>query len=119
MSAYQIKAVFLTSGNLLHFNASSLLQHNWKEKNNFVFGCHQLRFAMLGIKHQQENNSARAGNMIMLNRFIACNIFSPCLGYYRLTGDTGPEKHNELENAAGAQIGNFTPGFICTPQMDT
>lgn len=84
-----------------------------------MFGYHQLRFAMLGIKHRQENNSARAGNMIMLNRFIACNIFSPCLGYYRLTGDTGPEKHNELENAAGAQIGNFTPGFICTPQMDT
>lgn len=78
-----------------------------------------LAFCNFGNKHRQENSSGRAGNMIMQNGFIACNIFFPCLGYYHLTGDTGPEKHNELENAAGAQIGNFTPGFICMAQMDT
>lgn len=87
MSAYQIKAVFFDEWQFALFQRVLLITAQLEGKTTFpsllevVFGYHQLRFAMLGIKHRQENNSARAGNMIMLNRFIACNIFSPCLGY--------------------------------------
>lgn len=41
-----------------------------------MVGYHHLSFAILGVNVHKKNNSFCGRNMIMLNRFIACNILS-------------------------------------------
>lgn len=73
-----------------------------RKKNNFPtppispVWASSLIFCNFGDKHTQRNNSACGGNVIMLNRFIACNIFSMS-GILPSNRRHWPAKHNELE----------------------